>query len=155
MGKIQKAVKKLTNSVNEFQKVYKLHYPDDRMSDVWTVRDILCHITYWHEYYVKNLEAEAKGTSYIMPRTKLYLMNQKGVEKMRKYSDVKLFTRLAKANSQLGKVALSGKVKQMTYWEGRKPYTLLTFLELIDRHIQSHTRGIGKKRKKRSKSSKS
>jgi len=68
---------------------------------------------------------------------------------MRPYSDEKLLARLMKANSELGKIALSGKVKQMTYWESRKPYTLLRFLELIDWHIQSHTRGIRKKRKVR------
>ncbi len=148
MDPIPKAFAKLTESVNRFNEEYKLHYPSDRMSDIWSVKDILCHITYWHRYYAKNLATEAKGESFIMPKTKLYLMNQKGVEKMRPFSDEKLFAILEKAHKELEKVALSGKVKQMTYWEGREPYTLLRFLELVERHIGAHTRGIRKKRKK-------
>jgi hypothetical protein len=142
------ALADLTESIKRFKKEYQLHYSTDAMSDIWSVKDILCHITFWHRYYAKNLEAEAKGSTYIMPKTKLYLMNQKGVEKMHPYSDEKLFTMLAKAHNHLKKVVFSGKVTQMTYWEGRKPYSLLQFLELINHHIQAHTRGIGRKRKK-------
>jgi len=70
---IAKTFAQLTNSIHMFKDEYKLHYPTDPMSDIWKVKDILCHITYWHEYYVKNLKAEAKGTSFVMPKTKINL----------------------------------------------------------------------------------
>lgn len=148
MAQTLKAFEKLTSSVNGFKNEYKLHYPDDPMSDIWSVRDILCHITYWHRYYVKNLAAEAKRKSYVLPKEPYYKLNQDGVEKMRPISDEKLIAMLTSANKRLGEIVLSGKVKQMTYREGNSPYTILNFLEMINSHIQAHTRGIKRKRKK-------
>jgi uncharacterized damage-inducible protein DinB len=147
MNSISKSLADLSESIDGFIEEYKHHYSTDSMSELWSVKDVLCHITYWHRYYAENLAAEARGGSHIMPKTKLYLMNQKGVEEMRPYSDKKLFILLTRAHKKLAKAVLSGKVIQMTYWEGRKPYSLLTFLEIVDRHIGSHTRGIRKKRK--------
>ena len=60
MTVISEAFMKLSDSLDWFMKEYKLHYPTDKMSDVWSVKDILCHITYWHRYYVKNLTSEER-----------------------------------------------------------------------------------------------
>ena len=73
MSSVQKSFENLTSSVSEFKNEYKLHYPNDPMSETWSVRDVLCHLTYWHRYYLKNLTAESKGSSFIMPKKQLYL----------------------------------------------------------------------------------
>lgn len=147
MENIPAAFAGLTDSINQFKKEYKLHYPTDRMSDIWSVKDILCHITYWHRYYAKNLSAQASGRSYVFPRIPFYELNQRGVEKLRSHSDKNLFAMLTKANNKLKKVILSGKVHQITYRVGTV-YTIDRFLFIIDRHIRSHTRQVGRKRKR-------
>lgn len=143
-----KALSELTDSINNFETEYLKHFPEDKMSDIWSVRDILCHVTYWHRYYAKNLTAEAEGKSYVLPKIQFYTLNQRGVEEMRPYSDNKLFAMLSKANNQIAKTILSGKVNEMTYRMDCKPYTITRFLEIVNRHIGAHTRGIMKKRKK-------
>lgn len=146
MEAIPKVFSQLTDSINRFKEEYKLHYPSDAMSDIWSVKDILCHITYWHQYYSKNLIAQSKGKSCILPRIPFYTLNQNGVEKMRSHSDNKLFSMLTNANNQLKKIIVSGKVNHIIYREGTT-YSIPRFIEIVDRHIQSHTRGIKKKRK--------
>ena len=147
MNRILETFTLLTNSIDRFKEEYKLHYPSDRMSDIWSVKDILCHITYWHQYYARNLSAQASGRSYVFPHIPFYELNQRGVEKLRSHSDENLFAMLTKANNKLKKVILCGKVKQITYRVGTV-YTFDRFLFIVNRHIRSHTRQVGRKRKR-------
>ena len=141
---------RLTETLNQFVEEYRLHHPNDKVSEEWSVKDVLCHITYWHQYYAENLATEAKGIAFVFRNIRGSQINQTGVESLRSYSDEQIVGRLTAGHKMLKRSVYSGKVTQMTYRKGAKPYSLSEFLDIIDRHIQRHTAAMKKAKKARS-----
>ncbi len=137
----------LTESINRFLSEYALHDPADKATAEWSAKDVLCHITYWHEYYAKNLDAEAHGKKFIFPDLTYYELNWRGVLMLRPYADTKLIGMLTNANKRLVETIMSGKVTEMTYRQGSKPYPINQFLEVITGHIHGHTDEIRKSKR--------
>lgn len=142
MNDVSSSFDRLTDTVGLFAATCRLHDPDALATSEWTVRDVLRHITYWHRYYADNLQAEAEGKTFFMPKRKYSELNEAGVESLQHLGDEELLTMLGQSHSDLGRSVLGGKVRQMTYRQGSRPYPLMKFLQVVDSHIKGHTRAI-------------
>jgi hypothetical protein len=103
----------------------------------WTVKDELCHITFWHENYAANYEALAKHKTPPLPES-MSTINMAGVLSLKKCSIKELISRLQKANDSLKESILKHKVPEMTYSKGGRTYKTEYFLEMIVKHIDRH-----------------
>ncbi len=114
-------------------------------TDEWTVKDELCHIVFWHENYAINYKALAEHKDPLLPEG-MSTINMAGVLSLRKYPIKELITRLREANDSLYNSIIVKKVPQMTYSKGGRTYGTADFLEMITRHINTHTKQIKKAR---------
>lgn len=107
----------------------------------WTVKDVLCHIVFWHENYAANYQALAAGLTPPLPEG-MSTINKRGVLSLKKYSRKELITRLRSANMSLAKSIVEKLVPQMTYSKGGRVYKTEDFLTVISRHITTHTKQV-------------
>lgn len=128
----------LTESVNAFLEEVNKHDLLDMATEKWTVKDELCHIAFWHDYYARNYAALAAGTEPFLFISKGgSTRNQKGVDKLKRKSRKYLIALLNEAQSSLYESIVMKRVPKMTYIVGRE-YRTEKFLELITGHIQRH-----------------
>lgn len=129
----------LSEAVEVFQKEVDKHSLLDMATQDWTVKDELCHITFWHDYYAQNYAALAVGTKpFLFVSKGGSTRNQEGVNGLKHKSRRYLITLLNKAHASLYSSIVVKKVPKMTYIVGRD-YTTESFLEMITGHIQRHT----------------
>lgn len=112
-------------------------------TDEWSVKDQLCHITFWHENYAVNYEALANKKDPLLPEG-MSTINMAGVLSLKKYSTKKLIERLRKANKSLYKSIVIKKVPRMTYSRGGRVYETQDFLEMVIGHINTHLKLVKK-----------
>jgi hypothetical protein len=108
-------------------------------TDQWTVKDILCHIVYWHENYTSNYQALAKKLPPPLLDGPGYKLNQEGVTSLRKFSETELIARLHKANNILRYCIIEKQVPKMTYKKDGHIYNTEDFLHMVARHLMTHT----------------
>jgi len=106
-------------------------------TDEWTVKDELCHITFWHENYAANYEALAKHKDPPLPEG-MSTINMAGVLYLRQYSIKELISRLRKAHASLYDSIVIKHIPQMTYSKGGRTYETSEFLAMITKHIYRH-----------------
>lgn len=114
-----------------------------KATDQWTVKDVLCHITFWHENYAANYKALSEHIDPPLPQD-MSTINIAGVLSLNKLSVKVLIAKLMKAHKSLYKSIVEKKVPHMTYSKGGRTYKTADFLELIIRHLATHTRHIKK-----------
>lgn len=133
----------LTESIESFIYEVKNKKSTQMITDEWTVKDELCHITFWHENYAANYEALAKHENPPLPED-MSTINMAGVLYLQKYPIKELISRLRKAHESLYDSIVVNKVPQMTYSKGGRLYKTADFLEMITRHIHTHTKQVKK-----------
>ena len=112
-------------------------------TDEWTVKDELCHIVFWHENYAANYKALAEHKDPPLPEG-MSTINMRGVASLRRRSIKELIARFYLANLSLRKSIIKNKVPRMTYSKGGRTYETADFLEMIARHINTHTKQVKK-----------
>lgn len=110
-------------------------------TDEWSVKDELCHITFWHENYAVNYKALAEHKDPPLPEG-MSTINIAGVLSLRKCSIKELIERLRKANKSLYTSIVVKKIPRMTYSRGGHTYETSDFLKIILRHINTHTKQV-------------
>jgi len=129
----------LTDTIKTFILEVKKHKLQDMATEDWSVKDVLCHIAYWHNYYAQNYSSLASGTKPFVFKSKGgSTRNQDGVDKLKNKTRKNLISIINKAQSSLYKSIVINKVPKMTYIEGSE-YKTEDFLVMIDKHIQRHT----------------
>ena len=112
-----------------------------KATDEWTVKDVLCHIVFWHEAYAANYKALAEHYDPPLPEG-MSTINVRGVASLRKYSQKELLLRLQKAHQSLRHSIIDKKVPQMTYSKGGRTYETDHFLDMIARHFVTHNKQV-------------
>jgi hypothetical protein len=109
----------------------------DMATEEWSVKDVLCHIVFWHTYYAQQYAALASGDKPMVFKGSA-TRNKDGVKSLRYKSRKTLEVDLNNAQRSLYKSIVKKEVPKMTYTIGRE-YTTKEFLELVVGHIQRHT----------------
>ncbi len=138
----------LANTVTEFIEFFnqdkdhgQLVYPE------WTAKDILGHITFWHESFARNLRDVAEGRTAKPLRGSLTDVNVTSVESTRSVSIEDLCQRLRDAQQIIARYILDGNIEKIPYKVGSRDYAPLEHLEVVISHIQKHLQDVSKKYK--------
>lgn len=131
----------LTSNINIFIQEVKNKKSTLKATNEWTVKDVLCHIVFWHENYAANYEALVKHEIPKLPEN-MSTINVTGVKSLRKYSMRELVHRLRSSHESLFVSIVEKKVPRMTYSKGGKTYETSHFLDMIARHIATHTKQV-------------
>lgn len=134
----------LDKTVENFVKEVNNQQLRNKATDVWSVKDELCHIVFWHTYYAQNYSALAKGEKpVVFPSAGGSTRNQEGVNSLKGKSKDELIQLLDNAQKSLYESIVIKKVPAMDY-TNRKRYTTEDFLIEIARHINGHTKQVVK-----------
>lgn len=133
----------LTDSIKSFIQKVKSKKSTLMATDEWSVKDELCHITFWHENYAAIYEALAKHQSPPLPEG-MSTINMAGVFYMRQYPIKELMIKLRRANKSLYENIVIKQIPRMTYSKGGQTYETADFLQMITRHINTHAEQVKK-----------
>lgn len=139
---LQSLERKVAELIEFFQqdKGYgQLVYPE------WTAKDILGHITFWHESFARNLRDIAEGRKVNPLRGSLAEVNVTSVESTRTVSIEDLCQRLRAAQQVIAEHILDTNIEKIPYKVGSKDYAPLEHLEVVISHIQKHLQDISEK----------
>jgi hypothetical protein len=131
----------LSDSIDTFVHEVKRKKSNLMATDEWTVKDEFCHIVFWHENYAVNYKALSEHKDPPLPEG-MSVINMAGVLSLRKNSVKELISRLYQANQSLYESIVEKKVSRMTYSKGGRIYETADFLEMITKHICTHTKQV-------------
>lgn len=137
----------LTEAVGEFLQEIEKQRLQNMATEKWSVKDVLCHIAFWHNYYAQNYSSLASGTKpYIFKSKGGSTRNQEGVDSLNHKSQKDLIKLINKAQASLYESIVVKEVPKMSYTDRRK-YKTDEFLGEITRHIQRHTMQVRRAKK--------
>ena len=141
--KRQLLLEQLNDVVADLLRVYK-NMPDPEMMvyELWTAKDILAHLTFWHESFARNVRDLAQGTKPTPLKGKLSDLNQAGVDAMAPYSLAVVMERLEVAQKTIWDNILSAKIVLIPYRKGSRDYTPDEHLEIVINHISQHLQDV-------------
>lgn len=115
---------------------------DRVVSDEWTVKDNLSHVTFWHESFARNVDDLAHGRKPTPLKGKLADINQRGVEESRACTLSEVIARLEAAHHVIQANILNPKITLIPYRKGSRDYSPEEHLDIVNKHIQQHLKGI-------------
>jgi hypothetical protein len=116
--------------------------PNAPVYEGWTAKDILGHLTFWHESFARNVADLAHDRQPLPLKSKLSDLNQRGVEEMRSCTLEEVISRLEAAQRIIHANIQSPKLILIPYRKGSRDYTPEEHLEIVAKHIQQHLKGI-------------
>lgn len=134
----------LDDTVKEFEEIYNNINLKFNIYDKWDIKDILCHITYWHTIYSNILNSLTLNKTPKLLSGTYRELNEQGVKSMRKYSKEKLLKTLKKSHTKFHKLILNPKIRKIPYRQDSRKYAPLEYMGMINSHIQGHVRDLNK-----------
>lgn len=129
----------LDEALRAFIQEVNRHNLQNMATDKWSVKNVLCHIVFWHRYYAQQYAALANGkTPFVFKSRGGSIRNQEGVEIMRHNSKSELVILLIEAQKMLKESIMKNNVSEMNYTD-RKKYKTEDFLDIVISHIERHT----------------
>ena len=117
----------------------------------WAAKDILGHVTFWHESFARNLDDLVHDRKPTPLKGRLGDLNQQGVAELRPCSLEEVIGRLEAAQRIIHADILNPKLSLIPYRKGSRDYTPEEHLSVVADHIEGHVKAIqGNGRKKRS-----
>ena len=143
-------LERLSQAVEELVVVCRqLPDPESAVYDGWTAKDVLGHVTFWHESFARNLDDLVHDRQPNPLRGKLGDLNQRGVEELRTCSLEKVIGRLLAAQRSVATNILSPKLIRIPYRKGSHDYTPEEHLTVTANHIQGHLTAIQRQGRKK------
>ena len=139
----------LTRQVDEFIAcVRAVNAETLRVYSLWTAKDVLCHLTFWHESFARNLHAVSRHQKPSPLKGTLAALNQQGVDALRPESLAALIERFLAAHAVIQAEILDPTLGLIPYRRGSRPYTPEEHLEVVWAHIRKHTADISSARRR-------
>lgn len=132
----------LSNNLEKFIEEVKKKKSTSMATDEWTVKDVLCHLVFWHENYAANYNALANHKEPQLLDGPGYRLNTEGVRSLRRSKTEELINRLKIANNKLYQSIVNKRISKMTYKKNGRVFSTSDFLYLIARHFVTHTKHI-------------
>ncbi len=118
---------------------------DQLVSTYWTAKDVLGHVTFWHESFARNLQDVAEGRKANPLKGKLSEVNKISVDSTRIVPIDVLCQRLIDAQETITRHIFNTSVNEIPYKKGSRNYSRLEHLQVVNAHIAKHFRDIIKK----------
>lgn len=140
---IADCLEKLNNTVDSFVSFFKDDKDFNQMVyTYWTVKDVLGHVTFWHESFARNLQDVSESRKATPLKGKLSDVNKMSVDSTREIPVSVLCQRLIKAQKFIAKHIVNTTVENIPYKKGSRNYSRLEHLQVVNSHIAKHIRDI-------------
>jgi len=140
---ISDCLESLNETVDSFVTFFKSRKDFNRMVyEYWSVKDVLGHITFWHESFARNLKDVAENRKPNPLKGTLSDVNKMSVDTTRDVPIKVLCKRLLEAQKAIAKHILNTKVNEIPYKKGSRSYSRMGHLQIVDAHITKHLRDI-------------
>ena len=108
----------------------------------WSAKDILGHVTFWHESFARNVADLVHDRKPTPLKGKLSDLNQQGVDEMRPCSLEEVIGRLKAAQRIIYRHILNPKLSLIPYRKGSRDYAPEEHLSVVADHIGAHLKAI-------------
>jgi hypothetical protein len=143
---IEAELKELSNSVKDLVQFFKKELDFNQMIYThWSMKDILGHLTFWHESFAKNLQDLTDSVKPNPLKGKLSEVNQMSVDTTRAESIHNLINRLQTAQNSIKRNIGNNSIKLIPYKKGSRDYSRIEHLQIVAHHIKKHLRDLNKK----------
>ena len=122
--------------------VRALPNPDRIVSDDWTIKDMLSHVTFWHESFARNVADLANGRKPTPLKGKLGDLNQRGVEESRACTLTEIIARFEAAHEVIRANILNPALTLIPYRKGSRDYSPEEHLDIVTKHLEQHVKGL-------------
>lgn len=140
---ISERLESLNKTVDSFITFFKSQKDFIRMVyDYWSVKDVLGHVTFWHESFARNLLDVAENRKPYPHKGSLSDVNKMSVDTTRDIPIKDLCKRLLEAQNVIAKHILNTTVNEIPYKKGSRSYSRLEHLQIVDAHITKHLKDI-------------
>ena len=144
--------KQIENNVNilrnELEQLFAFFEPgldyNEMVYELWNAKDILGHITFWHESFARNISDLGKGNIPKPLKGKLSEVNKQSVESTKNESIEHLIQRLKNAQDTIEAFIFEDKINMIPYKKGSRDYSKTEHLEVVSNHIHKHLKDIRK-----------
>ncbi len=134
---------RLSKAVGELTVICRqLPDPNAPVYEGWSAKDVLGHVTFWHESFARNVADLVHDRKPTPLRGKLSDLNQQGVDEMRSCNLEEVIGRLEAAQRIIHANILNSKLISIPYRRGSRDYTPEEHLEIVIKHIQQHLKAI-------------
>lgn len=145
MSTRQEHLENLAESVLQLLSVCRnLTNPNTVVYPAWTVKDVLCHITFWHESFARNVSDLANDRKPKPLRGTYKELNLRCTEEFRSLPFEEIFSRLEEAQLIIQKHILNPNLVLIPYRIGSKDYSPEDHLQVVSKHIKKHIKDIEK-----------
>lgn len=145
--KIQVGVnlKRLQNELKQFIEFFeqgldytKMIYP------LWDAKDILGHVTYWHESFARNISDLAQNKKPNPLKGKLSEVNKVSTDSTKTVSIQELIGRLHQAQKTIEENIFDKRIEKIPYKKGSRDYSRCEHLDIVVNHIWKHLTDLRK-----------
>jgi hypothetical protein len=117
--------------------------PDDALVDgLWTVHDVVGHLTFWHESFARNVDDLVHGHRPTPLRGRLADLNERGVAEARTVPLGTIVNRLRDAHATIRASILSPALGLIPYRVGSRSYMPVEHLQMVRDHVLAHARSL-------------
>ncbi|MCB9425804.1 MAG: hypothetical protein H6584_02065 [Flavobacteriales bacterium] len=143
--RIKANVEVLRNELDQLFDFFEKGLDYDKMVyEFWNEKDILGHITFWHESFARNISDLGKGIKPKPLKGKLSEVNKQSVETTKDESIENLIKRLKDAQNTIEAFIFDDKINMIPYKKGSRDYSKTEHLEVVSNHIHKHLKDIHK-----------
>ena len=142
---ILKSLDLLNEKVSEFIHFFQQEITFDFMVyELWSAKDILGHIVFWHESFARNLKDISLGKKPNPLKGKLSEVNKMSVDTTRPVSVSDLIARLETAQKTIATHITNSSIELIPYKRGSRSYSRLEHLQVVEGHISKHLKDLRK-----------
>jgi hypothetical protein len=136
---------RLNNTVAQLLDVYQtLPNPNAMVYELWSAKDVLAHLTFWHESFARNVDDLVSGRKPSPLKGRLRDLNQAGVDALSHLSLAEVLERFGAAHAILQSNILNPALTLIRYRRGSREYTAEEHLDLVNDHVNFHLRDVRK-----------
>jgi hypothetical protein len=106
----------------------------------WGPRQVLSHLVFWHETYVRQIEARLAGKGWLLPEGTFNQLNADAVASLATVGAPTLLARFRAANTRLCRIAMQPTAASVHVQlkVDSKAWPLDKFLVMVEAHIRRH-----------------
>lgn len=135
----------LNKTIAQLLAVYHdLPDPNAVVYEFWSAKDVLAHLTFWHESFARNVDDLAHGRTPSPLKGRLRDLNQEGVDAMAHRALAEVLARFEAAHATIQANILNPALTLIPYRKGSREYTVEEHLDIVDDHINQHLRDVCK-----------
>lgn len=138
-------LERLNKTIAQLLSIYQtLPDPNAMVYELWSAKDVLAHLTFWHESFARNVDDLAHGRLPSPLKGRLRDLNQGGVDAMAHITLTEVLERFEAAHAIIQANILNPALILIPYRKGSREYTAEEHLDLVNDHVNFHLRDVRK-----------